>query len=151
LFLAPHERFSALRPTQQLPHVWAVFVEERLPGGATWTAVASADNTMSLYLSSGGGYIGGGTKPPIRLAGAKLLIMSERLLPHLPATGSEDVALPGPGEVGLVFTFNGPHAARRQKDLLLAGGDPLVALYGAAQGMITAFRLDEEARKPPPA
>jgi hypothetical protein len=70
----PHEVFLRLRgqllevdpaelelsPSPRLPRVWAVLMEMGLDTG-TASLVAVADGTTSLYLSTGGGVIGGGS------------------------------------------------------------------------------------------
>lgn len=56
-----------LAPTPELLHVWAALMEMAV-SSATVTLVAVADGATSLYVSTGGGVIGGGHHETVRAA-----------------------------------------------------------------------------------
>ena len=63
--------------------VWGVVVDLALEDGAA-TVVSLVDGTTSLYTSTGGGLIGGGTIEPIGLASEALVYAAERDVDHIP-------------------------------------------------------------------
>jgi hypothetical protein len=105
------------------------------------TVVAYVDGTASIYLSSGGGYIGGGQRhESIRSAGQHMLSTVAQSQPMMHLT--EDFPLPQKGHVNFylvtgsgVFTAGGPEAECRSPK------HPLLKLYAAAQEVITQYRL----------
>src|SRR5262245_33411054 len=62
--------------------VWGSVTDISLKGG-TATIVFLSDGTASLYLSSGGGILGGGSHESVSLAGARLLESLEVSFPSL--------------------------------------------------------------------
>ncbi len=109
---SPHEVFLRLRgqllevdpaelgfsPSPRLPRIWATLMEMGLDTG-TASLVAVADGTTSLYLSTGGGVIGGGEHQAVRRVSEAFLDTAEahldRLQPiskaPLPQTGAHSV------------------------------------------------------------
>ena len=111
-------------------------------GNGTVTVFAAADGTASIYLSSGGGYIGGGEKyPAIRDAAQQAVRLATALSPHFKPT--ESVDLPPPGEVFFYLTTSeGVRLAVARETDLRMGKDPLVALGGIMQAVVTQYRLN---------
>ena len=68
-----------LAPTPERPRVWGVLMETGYPKGVA-TLVTLADGTTSLYLSTGGGTIGGGAHEAVASASRRFLAAVERTL-----------------------------------------------------------------------
>lgn len=123
-------------PTQP----WAALMEMGISRG-TATVVAISDGTTSIYLSSGGGFIGGGQRyEAVRNAGQHLLNLAGQYQPLMHPT--QDLSLPGEGQIMFyavtdsgVFTAGAP-----ERDLALRH-DWLGSLYAAGQDIITQYRL----------
>jgi hypothetical protein len=108
----------------------------------TATVLAAADGTASVYLSSGGGYLGGGQRyPEIRQAALHAIrLATDLFLNFAPA---ETFDLPARGEVFFYLTTNaGVRRAAAIEANLKAGTDPLSALGGVMQRIITEYRTN---------
>jgi hypothetical protein len=116
-------------------------------GNGTATVFAAADGTASIYLSSGGGYLGGGQKyPAIRDAAQQAVRLATDLIPQFKPT--ESFNLPAAGEVFFYLTTSKDvRLAIVQEADLKMGKDPFLALGGIMQTIITQYRLNS----PPPA
>jgi len=108
----------------------------------TVTAVAAADGAASLYLSSGGGYIGGSEKiPALREAALHAVTLANSLRLYFEATESN--TLPALGDVTFYLTTgDGVFMAVAPEAKLRAGTDPLAMLGGAMQKIVTEYRLN---------
>jgi hypothetical protein len=109
-------------------------------GLGTATVLAAADGTASVYLSSGGGNLGGGQKyPAIRHAALEAVRLATALFPHFNPTESLD--LPPAGEVFFYLTTSKDvRLAIVQEADLRAGQGPFAALGGMMQTIITQYR-----------
>lgn len=107
----------------------------------TVTVVAAADGTASLYLSSGGGFIGGGQKvPSLREAALHAVAVATGLRFYFEPTDS--TPLPSLGDVTFYMTTAADvRRAVAAEAKLRAGADPLAALGGAMQRIVTEYRL----------
>lgn len=107
----------------------------------TVTVVAAADGSASLYLSSGGGYIGGSEKvPAIREAALHAVALATGLRFYFERT--ESSPLPSLGDVTFYITTSvGVSRAVAAESKLRAGADPLAGLGGAMQRIVTEYRL----------
>ena len=109
----------------------------------TVTVVAMADGTTSMYLSSGGGFIGGGDHPAIRKAGEALLKEATDLQSSM--TETKEFPLPKDGMARFYL--------RTDKGLLVSSAqvgthaDTPPPLFLAAQEVITQFRLRDEGNR----
>ncbi len=136
-------RENALKPR---PHdianggVHAVLMDWNV-GNGTATVLAAADGSASIYLSSGGGYIGGGQKfPEIRDAALQGIQFATSLLSQFKR--SETIDLPKNGEVFFYLTNNtGLHLAVANEAALKAGTDPLGSLGGIMQQIVSEYRV----------
>lgn len=110
-------------------------------GNGTATVLAAADGSASIYLSSGGGYIGGGQKfPEIREAALQAIQVATSLLSQFKKTETSN--LPAEGEVFFYLTNNtGAHLAVATEVKLEAGTDPLGSLGEIMQQIISEYRL----------
>jgi hypothetical protein len=104
------------------------------------TLVALADGTTSLYLSSGGGVLGGHSHESVRRANAALLAEANRFRARL--TPTSDFPLPATG---------GTHFYARTDSGILTGGGidkdlgggqhPLFPLFRAGHAVLSELRL----------
>lgn len=113
-------------------------------GNGTATVLAAADGTASIYLSSGGGFLGGGQRyPQIREAALLAIHIATRLFSKFEPTDKTD--LPPKGDVYFYLTTNGGLRLAVAKDSgLNAGTDPLVALWATMQQVVTFYRLTSQ-------
>jgi hypothetical protein len=122
--------------------VWGLLMETGYPG-ATATIMALVDGTTSLYISSGGGVIGGQGHESVREANATLLETANRLRRHLQPTASFPVP-----EVGrtlfYALTDSGILTGGGPEDDLGHGRLPLSPLFHAGHGVLTQLRLISE-------
>lgn len=116
----------------------------------TVTAMAAADGNASLYLSTGGGFLGGSPRyPTIRAAALHAVALANGLLSLFEPTTTS--ALPSLGDVTFYVTTNaGLHVAVASQTRLRSGTDPLAGLGGAMQKIVTEYRLQLGKRTPPP-
>jgi hypothetical protein len=125
--------------------VWGALIETGYPRG-TATLVTLADGTTSLYLSTGGGIIGGGFHEAVATATRSLLTELERHLPVL--RPDPDAALPAVGRVIIrALTYTGRMSAEASEDDLGHGRHQLSPAFHVAHRVITGLRLIDEARQ----
>jgi hypothetical protein len=108
----------------------------------TVTVVAAADGSASLYLSTGGGYVGGSEKvPAIRDAALHAIALATGMRYHFERT--EASPLPSLGDVTFyINTGARVSCAVVPESRLRAGADPLAGLSGAMQRIVTEYRLN---------
>lgn len=114
----------------------------------TATVVACVDGTASLYISSGGGFIGGSQHvPTIREAALHAVALATSMQVHFEPT--ETSALPPLGDVTFYVTTGiGIRMAVASQARLRAATDPLAALGGAMQKIVTEYRFHFPKRPP---
>jgi hypothetical protein len=119
---------------------WAAVTDWGVTKG-TATVVALADGTASIYLSSGGGSIGGGqSHDSIRKAAQKMVSVAAEFQPQMQATDT----YPLPQRVQVTFyvlTDAGVFTATAPQEELSSHRHPLSRLGDAAQEIITQYRL----------
>ena len=132
---------AAASPTEP----WGVMMEMR-EGNATATVVAISDGTASIYLSNGGGYIGGGQRQEsIRQAAYNMLAVARQFQPLMDAmNATQNFPLPESDQIVFyvltdagVFTASAPERE-------LTGKHWLTNLYAAGQEIITQYRLSPQ-------
>jgi hypothetical protein len=122
--------------------IFGVAMEVGLPRG-TALVFGLRDGSASLYLSSGGGSIGGQGRPQINLAAKKLVQAARGLVDKLPRV--EEYPLPPTGQVRFsLFTSSGVRAAQVSERDLLGGQSELLPLFVSANEILAGFRLAEE-------
>ena len=84
-----------LPPARVATEPFGVLMETGYDRG-TATVVAFGDGSASLYLSTGGGFIGGASRPALRTAAQTLVTEAARFHPQ--ATRTTTFPLPQPGE-----------------------------------------------------
>lgn len=129
------------------PQVWGALMDMGFPSG-TATLVALADGTTSLYTSTGGGIIGGGSHQAVAAATRGFLA---RVADHLgelpPETGT---GLPAQGRVIIrALTYQGRRAAEAAEDDLGYNRHALSPVFHAAHDVITQLRLLDQVRADP--
>lgn len=104
------------------------------------TLLSLADGTTSLYLSTGGGIIGGGQHESVRKAATAFLAAGEAALPQMTPTTEYPQASGGHARFYLL-TYSGTLTAEAAEMALISDEHPLHALAAAGQGVITQLRL----------
>lgn len=111
----------------------------------TITIVAFGDGTASIYLSNGGGFIGGAQRyDTIRKAGLEMLEVAERTLKSL--APADAYPLPGAGHTAFYVVMDSGvfSASAATEDIENSPQHPLYALYAAGQNVITQYRLAQQ-------
>jgi hypothetical protein len=126
--------------------VWGMLMETE-HSGATATLFAVWDGTTSLYLSSGGGMLGGHAHDTVREANAEFLETANRFRQHLrPASA---FPLPAMGRVTFYgLTDLGVLTADGAEHDLAHGHHALSALFHAGLKVLTQLRSISEGKWP---
>jgi hypothetical protein len=105
------------------------------------SVVAAFDGSASIYLSNGGGFIGGAQKSTaVRAAAVHAVKAAEQVLAYFQTVQAAD--LPQRGNVYFYArTESGLLRAAASEKHLSDASDPLTALGGAMQNIITQYRL----------
>ena len=120
-------------------HAWGVLMDWVVDNG-TATIVAMSDGSASIYLSSGGGYLGGGGREPIRNAAKRMVSAAVECQQQAHPTST--YPLPERGTVGFYFlTDSGVLTASAPEADLKSHRGSLAALFDAGQYVITQYRL----------
>jgi hypothetical protein len=124
---------------------WAAIMDWSL-GSNTVTVVAIADGSASIYLSSGGGSIGGGqSHESIRKAAKSMVSIAGEFQPQMHLTKA--YPLPGPSQITFyVLTDAGVFTVSVPETELSSHRSPLSKLGDAAQEIITQYRLVQESK-----
>jgi hypothetical protein len=124
---------------------WAVVMDWGMTEGSA-TVVAIADGTASIYLSSGGGSIGGGqSHDSIRQAAMRAVSVAAEFQPEMRRVTS--YPLPGSGEVVFyVLTDAGVFSASASEKELSAHRPRLSKLGDALQEIMTQYCLIQTAK-----
>lgn len=129
-----------LPPTSTPTQPWGVIMDWGVTEG-TATVVAFSDGTASVYLSSGGGSIGGGAShESIRKAAQRMVAVAAECQPQTHAT----TTYPLPQRAHVIFyllTDSGVFAANAPQEELSSHRHPLSKLGDAGQDIITQYRL----------
>src|SRR5689334_20341834 len=112
------------------------------PTRRTSTIAAYADGTASIYISSGGGYLGGSESyKSIRVAGLQMIAAGHKFQPRMQLT--KQFPLPAKGEVVFyVVMSGGVYTARAPQTELDQRTHQFTELYAAGQEIITQYRLN---------
>ena len=116
-------------------------------GGGWALIVGFPEGAASMYLSSGGGVIGGEAHEAVRGAAAEFCAAAAASLSELPPG---DVPDPGPGDGRVRFSVLTPAGLRNATTPALGPDDtaePLYPLFAAMHGLIGALREADEARE----
>jgi hypothetical protein len=113
----------------------------------TATVVAIADGTASVYLSSGGGFIGGGqSHESMRAAAKKTVELANEVQPLMHQTTT--YPLPQRGQVAFyVLTDAGVFTASASDEEMRNHTSPYYKLGDSAQTIVTEYRLSQQGNK----
>lgn len=138
------ERFG-LGPTSSPTEPWGVVMDWGV-SGATATVMALSDGSASIYLSSGGGYLGGQKEESVKSAALQAITVAREFPPQMKKT--TDYILPTTGEVVFyLLTDSGVLTASGQEAELRSLDHPLGKLGNAMQNVVTQYRILEEYKK----
>jgi hypothetical protein len=138
------ERFG-LAPTSSPMEPWGVVMDWGVPGG-TATVMALSDGSASIYLSSGGGYLGGQNQESVRTAALHAITTACEYASQMQKTN--DYNLPAAGEVIFyLLTDSGTFTASEKETELRNQTHPLSKLGNAMQNIVTQYRILEEYKK----
>lgn len=145
----PRRNIGIPEPERDAP-VWGLLMETGYESGSS-TLVALLDGSTSLYLSSGGGVIGGHAHEKVRRANAEFLRSANRFRSHLlPAR-----EFPLPSKAQVIFyalTDVGVLTLSAEEQTLSGGHHPLSPLFHAGHDVITELRLlSDKGQKEKPA
>jgi hypothetical protein len=128
-------------PSPEAP-VWGILMETGYPG-AIATLLTLADGTTSLYLSSGGGVIGGHSHENVRQANAAFLNVANRFYQQM--TSCESFPTPEAGQtIFYALTDAGVLTGGGLEDDLGYGRHQLSPLFHAGHEVITQLRQISE-------
>jgi hypothetical protein len=116
---------------------------------AVATFACLGDGTVSLYLSTGGGVIGGGQQESVRSACLELLSITNKYAQDFLAACEPVSTFPLPGEGDVFFyllTGAGVHQARCDQDALAEQRDPFSALFNNCHADMAEVRELEQNR-----
>jgi hypothetical protein len=123
---------------------WGVLMDWGVSDGSA-TVVTLSDGNASVYLSSGGAYLGGIGQEAIRKAAQKTVQVADEFQPKMHATTT--YPLPQRGEVSFyLLTDAGVFTTSASEKDLAAHRIPLAKLGDAAQDVITQYRLFQEGK-----
>jgi hypothetical protein len=115
-----------------------------VPKGSA-TVVAMSDASASVYLSRGGGFIGGSSHQSVRKAAQQTVTVADKVQPQMHPTTV--FPLPQPGEVIFyALTDSGVFTISAPETHLKSGRSPLSELANAAQDVITQYRLMQQTK-----
>lgn len=122
----------------------AVIVDIHDAKGYSYSIVAFEDGTASVYLSSGGGFIGGSQgSEAIKQAGLAMMRTAELSLGSMTVVRSHP--LPDKGHTSFfVVMDDGTYSATARTEDVEGPKHPLHALYAAGQEIVTQYRLDQQ-------
>lgn len=125
---------------------WGVVMDIAFQDGGSYTTIAFSDGSASIYLSSGGGFIGGHEREAVNKAARRLVQLAARFQPQL--TPTPVFPLPAAGMVTFyVLTDAGVLTGSAPEEELGMQRDPLWPLFHAAHDVITQYRLIDQARR----
>ncbi|HWA82060.1 MAG TPA: hypothetical protein VG820_01400 [Fimbriimonadaceae bacterium] len=107
------------------------------------TLVIFADDTTSLYFSTGGGVLGAGGHESVRETCKILLGQAQRLLPYC-QSGDDGRTCDARGVEFHIRTYGGVFSGHAPLAEIEAQSHPLSALFFSAQDVITQVRLHSD-------
>lgn len=113
---------------------------------AVVSLVSLADGTTSLYISNGGGFIGGGQYEPVAQASKSFVTAAEGYFSKMTLTDS--FPSPAPERVKFyILTYSGIYTADIEEIDLVGNNHELSTLYYYGHKVITQLRLVQEQKK----
>lgn len=138
------ERFG-LAHTSSPTEPWGVVMDWGVPSG-TATVMALSDGSASIYLSSGGGYLGGQNQESVKRSALHAIEVAREYPGQMQKT--TDYILPATGEVIFyLLTDSGVLTASEKETELHDAAHPMAKLGNAMQNVVTQYRILEEYKK----
>ena len=137
------------RPPDPHAPIRVVLMEMGMPD-AVATFVCFRDGTASLYLSTGGGVIGGGEHESVRSACLEMMSLTNKYAQDFIAACTRVSTFPFPGEGEVFFylvTGEGVYQARCREDALEEQRDPFSALFNNCHAVMAEVRKIDESRR----
>jgi hypothetical protein len=134
-----------IQPSPELPRVFGVVMDTTYEKG-TATVVAFADDTASLYTSSGGGVIGAGNHTRVRQAVRELLGLTEANL-ELLAQGASPTLPPNGNVTITALTYSGQRRISALEEDLGRSVHLAAPIFHAVQKVIFEMRRAKEASR----
>lgn len=121
----------------------AVIMDVRNSDGSSFTTVAFEDGTASIYLSSGGGFIGGSQRhESLKNAGLNMLSTAASTLRSMAIVQSHP--LPDKGHTSFFVVMDAATYSTTVRTADVEGTEhPLYGLYAAGQEVVTQYRLSQ--------
>lgn len=135
-----------LPPTKTPDEPWGVIMDVTFDDGGSYTVVSMIDGNASIYLSSGGGYIGGGDHKIVREAAQAMVTSAKRLQSKMTITTKFPLPKNG-GTTFYVLTDKGILTASALENDLGEERHYLSPLFYAAQEVITQYRRIDESKE----
>ena len=133
---------AGLGATYAATEPWGVIMDW-VVSDATATVVAFSSGHASIYLSTGGGFIGGESHESVRNAAKKMVAVAADCQPHTHPTSEYPLPQKQDEVLFYLLTDAGIFTADALKEDLSNYHHPLWQLHDAAQGIITEYRLIE--------
>jgi hypothetical protein len=124
-------------------------VMETGDSGSVATFACLGDGTVSLYLSTGGGVIGGGQHESVRSACFEMLSITNEYAQDFIAACERVSTFPLPGDGEVFFylvTAVGVYQAQCKEDALTEQRDPFSSLFNNCHAVMTEVREIEQNR-----
>ena len=138
------ERFG-LAATSSPTDPWGVVMDWGVTS-ETATVMALSDGSASIYLSSGGGYLGGQKHESVKNAALHAIEVAREYPSQMKKT--TEYNLPATGEVIFyLLTDSGVFTASEKETDLRSQDHPLSKLGNAMQNVVTQYRILEEYKK----
>lgn len=135
----------ALPPVAGPTEPWGVLMDIGFTDGGSFTTVAMSDGSASIYLSSGGGFIGGHSHEAIRTAAQSFVKSAAAFQAQMKIT--KIFPLPAAGQTTFyVLTDSGVYTASASEQYLGEQKHRLSPLFYAGQELITQYRLIQQSR-----
>jgi hypothetical protein len=136
-----------LTPDPKAP-IHAVIMETGYPD-AVATFACFGDGTVSLYVSTGGGVIGGGDHESVREACFEMLSITNKYAQDFIGACEPVRTFPLPGEGEVLFylaTSDAVYRAQCREEALAGQRDPFSALFNNCHAVMTEVREIDEKR-----
>mgnify|MGYP001548669437 CR=1 FL=1 len=118
---------------------WAVIMDLGFPDGGSFSIVGLSDGNGSIYLSSGGGVIGGISHNNVVIAAKNLVKYSEQYLPL--TTKVDNYPLPKSNIVDFyIISDNGVHLAKGNVNNISSEKHELYGMFYLANNLMTQLR-----------
>ncbi len=135
-----------LPPAKNPAEPWGVVMDTTFDDGGSYTVVSIEDGNASIYLSSGGGWIGGIEHKPLRDAAQTVVKTARKFQPKMTMTTKYPLPKNG-GTTFYILTDKGVFTASALEVDLGEKRHYLSPLFYAAQEVATHYRRIDESKE----